>query len=568
MVNLKGLSLACAISCLTSLGFCAVLDPATQNKYQDALPIPNVINMSTGGNLVLPVQPGMHWFGLRDPNTNSPLMTPIFGYQGTFPGPTILAKPGFPVTVTFSNELKDSLGNPLPHFLPIDRTLHWADPQGTGHTSGQYTGPIPIVTHLHGGKTPDSSDGHPDAWYTPNNALVGSKFVPSNIYPNNQEPGFIWYHDHALGISRVNVYAGMAGAYLLKDDFEASLVANNTLPSPIYDIPLVLQDREFLDSGAMYLPFEPTTGLQPNPTHKAQFFGRFMTVNGMIWPKLQVEPRMYRFRILNGSDSRFYELALNNGKEFMQIGSDSSMLYRPVPKKVLLMAPGERAEVLVDFSRSNGQLITLTNSARSPYPNGTPTDPNTDGVIMRFEVNQPLNPVFANQPVERSARFRPAPVIPLVQDGPTRQLVMWQKFDPIYARQQMLLGTVSQGALRWEDPVTETPTLNSTEVWEVYNNTGMAHPLHLHLTMFQVVNRQPFTASVNSTTGVTSNINFTGPAVPPSASEAGWEDTVIVPPRQVIRIKVKFEQLGDFVWHCHMLSHEDNDMMRPFRVVP
>lgn len=530
-------------------------------RFANPLPIPSVIDARGGGHFTFRVTHQMQWLGLRDANGN-PVFTPTFGYEGSYPGPTILCRKGTPITVEWINDLVDGNGDPIPHILPIDTSVHWADPFGDGSIAA-----VPVVTHVHGANSAASSDGLPDAWFTPGYAQTGPIFNPIYTYDNNQDGATTWYHDHALGITRLNVYAGMAGFFPIVDDNEEYLVANNLIPGGDYDIGLAIQDRMFDAQGRLFYPSEPEVDDAPNPSVLPEFFGDTMLVNGMIWPFLEVEPRLYRFRMLNGCDSRFLDLFLSSGHTMVQIATDLGMLDSPVPMTRLVIAPGERCEMVVDFRGMEGQTIVLRNNARSPYPMGTPVDSSTTGQVMAFRVTKPLNPTvpIANLPSNLRPISGPVPTFgPAVR---TRKLLLFEGIDE-YGRLQPLLGTTDDGALMWHDPITENPGLGDTEIWEVYNSTMDAHPIHLHLVGFRILNRQRFKADQDMATGQLSNIRLIGQPRPPAANELGLKDTAQMFPGEVTRIITRFDRPGEYVWHCHILSHEDHEMMRPYRIGP
>jgi spore coat protein A len=401
----------------------------------------------------------------------------------------------------------------------------------------------------------------PDAWFTPGYAQVGSKFQAVNTYDNAQEAATLWYHDHALGITRLNVYAGLAGFYLLRDANEDAL----HLPSGDYEVGLAIQDRMFTADGQLFYPCEPPTDDASEPSVLPEFFGDTILVNGRAWPYLEVEPRLYRFRLLNGSDSRFYTLLLSSGAPFVQIGTDGGLLNAPVTLQQLTLGPGERADVLIDFSGHKGEHIVLRNHAKAPYPGGEPADPRTVGQIMAFRVTRPLNTMIPSYPIPVNLRPVYGGLAVEQQNGPVRQLLLFEGLDR-HGRLQPSLGTVADGALPWSAPASERPRLNSVEVWEVYNSTGDTHPIHLHLTQFRILSRQQFTASQSPGTGALREIRLRGQATPPELNERGLKDTALMYPGQVTRIIAKFDRPGEYVWHCHILSHEDHEMMRPFVV--
>ncbi len=533
----------------------ALLNPLSQPKFVNPLRIPGVLGLQSGGFASIAATQFSQWLGLRD-GSGSPLPTTVWGYGGSYPGPTILARKNTPVNIEWKNELRSG-GTPLPHLLPIDTSIHWADPQHS-HGAG-YSGPVPIVTHLHGGHTASSSDGHPDAWFTPGAAYTGRLYQQVYQYDHSQDAATLWYHDHAIGITRLNVYAGLAGFYLLRDQEELDAIAANALPSGPYEIGLAIQDRMFTENGQLFYPSEPEEYGQPSPSVLPEFFGDFILVNGVTWPVLDVEPRLYRFRLLNGSDSRFYRLFLSSGQAFLQIGGDSGFLPAPVWMNQLTLGPGERADVILDFRGRTGQSIVMRNVARSPFPKGDVADPRTTGQIMMFRVSVPLGstPIATLNGIGR-------PVTPLTATANPRRLLLFEGMDS-FGRLKPALGTLS-GAFDFTDPATETPALNSVEVWDIFNTTEDAHPIHVHLVQYQVLSRQGFRATQNSTTGALSNIQLLGQPRPPEPNESGWKDTAIMYPGEVTRIIAKFDRPGEYVWHCHILSHEDHEMMRPLVV--
>jgi FtsP/CotA-like multicopper oxidase with cupredoxin domain len=509
-----------------------------------------------------------------------------------------------------------------------------------GFVPGPYVGPVPIVTHLHGAHVDPESDGFPEAWYLPdaNNIpgtyarrgsdfgqLAGAPDVQGQAifrYRNDQPATTLWYHDHTLGMTRLNVYAGPAGFYLLRGG--PGDLAPGVLPGPAprlgdppgtkyFEIPLVIQDRSFNKDGSLFYapnrtffdgfkgPFIPASDLSRiwNP----EFFGNMMVVNGRTWPSLEVEPRKYRFRFLNGNDSRFLILTTENERlTFWQIGAEGGFLTEPVPLKQLLMGNAERADVIVDFSSfSPGDEIELLNiGPDEPFGGGTPffgcgeaspdphappdcfepSDPGTTGKVMLFKVVA-SPPGSTDTSTDPAALVLPPPPFPPPEDN-TRQLSLNEldsesicvnrqdrtvpctspssvgAFGPIAA----LLGTVEDGSpvpKLWMDETTEKPVLGTSEVWEIFNFTEDAHPIHIHMVQFQVVDRQPFEVEDGE-------IQL-GDARPPEPWETGLKDTVIVFPGEVARVRAFFDIAGQFVWHCHIVSHEDNEMMRAYEVV-
>ncbi len=417
---------------------------------------------------------------------------------------------------------------------------------------------VRTVVHLHGGRVRPEYDGYPEAWFTRDFEKRGPKFLEKvYYYPNCQRPTTLWYHDHALGITRLNVYAGLAGFYLIRDDQEESL----NLPSGPYEIPMVIQDRSFYPNGELFYSSQPDVIPPPeevphfpNPSIVPEFFGDTILVNGKVWPYLEVEPRKYRFRILNGSNARFYKMQLSSGQKFIQIGTEGGLLESKVETNTIILAPAERADVIIDFSNQNGNRIILTNSANAPFPAGDA--PNEDlSQIMQFRVKESLShPDTSEIPKRLSCLER------LNKDEAvvTRINTLEERMDE-FQRLLLLLND-----LQWFDlPLTETPYNGTIEVWELYNNTGDTHPIHLHLVHFQILNRQAFTGDPRNP----ASLQF-GDLIPPDENERGWKDTVRANPGEVTRIIARFGPFtGIYPWHCHILEHEDNDMMRPYEVL-
>lgn len=418
---------------------------------------------------------------------------------------------------------------PTTHMFAVDPTIHGAE----------ITNPaVRNVVHLHGAKVQSDSDGYPEAWFTPGKSAL-------YFYPNQMQATTLWYHDHALGIVRLNNFAGLAGIYIIHDPIEQSL----PLPSGIYDIPLVIQDRSFDASGQLNYP---TSGRVGNPWIP-EFFGNTIVVNGRAFPYLAVEPRRYRFRILNASNARFYGLALSSGDPFYQIGSDQGLLPAPAPASHLLIAPSERIEVIIDFTERAGKQIIMTNDAVAPYPSGGMIVPNQ---VMQFRVG--------TSTTGKDTSAIPATLAPFTKTDPSlavnSRTMRLAELDDVLGYPVVDLLNYQY----WNDPVSEMPVLDTVEIWNLINGTGDAHPIHIHLIKFQIIDRRPFDqAKLEAGTLV-----YTGPPVPPPPGEAGWKDTVRADPGFVNTIIAKFEgYTGRYVWHCHILEHEDNEMMRPYEVV-
>ncbi|MFF9560582.1 multicopper oxidase family protein [Streptomyces albus] len=462
-----------------------------------------------------------------------------------------------PVHIRWVNAL------PRRHLLPLDTTVHWAF-RHTRHTIERDG--VPAVIHLHGGHNDPGSDGHPDAWYTAT-GVHGPRYAGDRFcYGNTQQAATLWYHDHTLGLTRLSVYAGLAGFYFLRDWHELSLMKRNHLPQGPYECELLLQDRMFSPDGRLAYPDVPAPAADwpGGPSIQPEVFGQVLLVNGKAWPYLEVEPRQYRLRLLNGSNSRFFRLSFGGSWPIpvTQIGTEGGFLPRPLPlDKPLLLSPGERVDLVADFRHHGGSRFTLTNDAPTPFPGGAPAAPPADQVLQ-FRVSRPLDERVPEP--ELPSRLRAAPFSLTSEPARTRRLLLFETEDQ-YGRTKPQLGTVEKGVLAWSDPVTENPTVDTAEVWEIFNTTADNHPIHLHLVRFSVLGRATFTADQDPRTGALSRIHLGGNR-PPDPTEQGPKDTVQAPPGQVTRIRAYFDKRGLYPWHCHMLEHEDHEMMRNFHV--
>jgi spore coat protein A, manganese oxidase len=582
-------------------------------------------------------------------------------YPKHYPGYTVEAQQGTPTSMTYINDLVNPL---LQQYLPVDQTLHWADPLETMLSMDRYTGPVPTVVHLHGGEVPSAIDGGPDAWFTPNSqgppaytgpaynqTVNGAPVANTYVYPNVQEPATLWFHDHALGATRLNVYAGLAAFYLLRGPGDSGPAAT-PFPAGPYEIEVAIQDRMFDTNGQLYFPH---LGINPtiHPFWIPEFFGDVIVVNGKSWPFMNVEPRRYRFRLLNGSNARFYDLSLGKGgPTIYQIGTDGGLLDAPVaivyPNR-LLLAPGERADVIIDFTKFAGKTILMDNTAKAPYPAGAAADPQTVGQIMQFRVVTPLGLPDGSFDPATGGNLRPNGALvklvnfttgtPAVTPNVTRKLTLNEVMGMAGPREILVNNTKWDGALSPNaGGVTELPMDGSTELWEIINLTADAHPMHLHLVQFQLVNRQDLqtnkylkaygaafpagTSPVDQVTypgGVyipgygpplpynpTPTVGYVGgnpdptpflqgKPTPANPNERGWKDTFKMFPGQVTRVLVRFAPTTiaanattpgsgpgiygtyfsfdptegpGYVWHCHIVDHEDNEMMRPYKVIP
>ena len=582
-------------------------------------------------------------------------------------GGIIAVKRGTPVQITFRNHL------PARHIMPVDRTIMGTEDQDNR-----------AAVHLHGGLVPWTSDGGPHAWWDPdghkgpsfinNQVLRPGRPVPRDeaeyYYPNNQGARLVWYHDHSIGTTRLNAYAGMASACVIYDDYELALVAVNHLPGPLNPrtVHLVFQDKVFVSrrieksdptwsrvmprtrAGDLWYPhvYKPDrwelspdqpAGPPPDPSVVPEMFGDTILVNGLVYPYLEVERRQYRFRMLNACQARLlnprlvYASRANDaepgsigGPAFIQIGTEGGFLPAPVyldgtspaapggpTRNQLLLAPAERADLIVDFRDvPAGAKLLIVADAPAPYPGGdagndfypgnpaTPTSrpgfgPNTR-TLLQLRVKPRRG--AADPPITLPAVFTPTDPFLLGQEprGPTpvprhthvRRLTLNEGFDD-HGRLIQFLGTDKpvNATPEFGQPYGNTPTeivqAGSAEVWEILNVTGDTHPIHFHLVNVQVLSRRPFDAESYAGGRPT----YTGDAIGPDPNELGWKDTVRMNPGEVTRVWMKFDlpavpftvpasprlrddygiEGAEYVWHCHILDHEEHDMMRSLVVV-
>jgi spore coat protein A len=527
-------------------------------KFVDRLPVMPTISPHGSVRGVPLYDVTMRPFSQRLHRDLAPTM--LWGYNGMYPGPTFDVRRGRPIAVDWKSDL------PSKHLLPIDFAIHGAE---------QDKPEVRTVVHLHGAKVMPDSDGYPEAWFTRNFAITGPYFKNRTYqYPNDQRATTLWYHDHALGVARLNVYAGLAGLYILRDDAEDSL----DLPSGKYEVPLLIQDRILDPDGSLVYP-EQVPGDPDDRVPKVwipEFFGDVVLVNGKVWPYLDVEPRPYRFRMLNGSNARFYRLTLNEsddngvtkrrrgGPTFLQIGSDGGLLNRPVSRDEILIAPAERFDVIVDFSTHAGRNFVLGNDAPAPFPEGDDLVP---GEVMMFKVDDVPR---GRHIIVVPSSFGAVPFPDASHATKIRDLVL-SELDSDEPFENPIIALINDAY--WDDPVTENPRADSTEIWRVINTTGDAHPIHIHLVQFQILDRQPFDPDQYP-----EKLVFTGPRVAASDDERhGLKDTVKSMPGEVTRLAMKFELPGNvrlargeklrYVFHCHILEHEENEMMRPYDVI-
>jgi spore coat protein A, manganese oxidase len=484
--------------------FGASLQPGKLSPFVDALPVPAVLPKASRYRIAMREFVGkVH----RDlPATRQ------WGYQGASPGPSIETRSGDPVTIEWVNQL------PVKHFLPIDHNV-------MGCQDG--AAEVRTIAHVHGAKCPPESDGYPENWFVPGKSLTVT-------YPNRQDAAMLWYHDHAMGITRLNTYAGLIGLFFIRDQHEESL----GLPRGQFELPLVLCDRSFRTDGQLAYPVSPF----PDAPWVDECAGEFTLINGKLLPFSEVEARRYRLRILNASNGRFYRLTLSAKVPMRQIGCDQGLLAAPVSLEALTLAPGERADLIVDFQAFRGREVVLNNGYLP---------------LMQFRVGNEK----VEDPGQAPGVLRKVERMPETVAVRTRVLSLDEHHDHLGNATQMLLN-----GTHWHMPVTENPILNSTEIWELVNVTEDSHPIHLHLVRFQILDRRRFNVDLYETSR---EVKYLGDPEPPEVNEAGWKDTVRAHSRMVTRIIINFEgYAGRYVWHCHNLEHEDNEMMRPYDVLP
>jgi spore coat protein A, manganese oxidase len=618
-----------------------------------------------------------------------------------WPAVTIDAKRYKPTQVKYVNKLPTfNPSNPtgpglVQGLISVDQTIDRADPTGVATANNcmmfpqilplaaaclsPYVGPAPGIVHLHGGEVPAKADGGPLGWFTPTgtkgsgyrthyNAGPGTQV---NLYQNTQEPGTLWFHDHVMGQTRTNVYSGMAAFYFLREPENEP--AN--LPSGAQEIEMAIQDRQFDTTGQLFFPdgsgadaaTSNLNGTPPNPDNhpfwNPEFVGDVVIVNGAPWPFLNVEPKRYRFRLLDGSNARAYKLFFGAAPVYV-IGTDDSYLDAPVPVNSVLMLPGQRRDVIVDFTNLAGQTFSVFNNAQIPFPEGLIPGVDQPGMdrIIRFTVAPAVTtPDTSCNPAVAGQCTRPAPLVKLT-DGAgniapgvvidkVRRLVL-KEFQgaggplDVFINNGSFDGTTSPSikAVFPSDGISERPRQGSVELWEIINLTVDGHPIHTHLAQFQVLNREAFNTDPvlgyppvwenafpaapafspvctghvfcpgygppNPYTNVVRDEAFltpfgnpaiiggnpsiapflSGAPTPPDSEEVGWQDTARSMPGEVLRILVRFNPTDTplinnvslkgvnlypfdptdaphYVWHCHIIDHEDNDMMLKYRVM-
>lgn len=563
-----------------------VLNAGLLQKFVDALPLPATLKPKGKFNGDDYYEVVMSQFKQKLHQDLPP--TTLWGYGGSFPGPTFEARVGQAIHVKWINNID------APDYL-ISGVY---DPFLIGTDKGEPH--VKTVTHVHGAHVPSAGDGDPEAWFSRGFVKKGLAWTTDVYhYPNKQQAATLWYHDHTLGQTRLNVYAGLAGFFLLRDKDERCGDSGNdgrggkpdhkklsALPHGKFEVPLVIQDRIFDTDGSLLFPIRDPSQVPTNSEHPGtwtpEFFGDAILVNGKVWPFLEVEPRKYRFRILNGSNARFYNLTLDSGQVFTQIAAEQGFFNKPVTRHNILLAPGERADVIVDFAGMRGNIV-LRNDAKAPFPEGDPVDPNTTGQIMQFRVNKRL------AHADTSA-------VPAVLDASATIQTIQEEELASFRRQAII--TRNMAIIEWQDsngepiigllnnrlyssPITDKPKLGSVEIWNIINTTGDTHPIHLHLVKFKLISRQAFDAdryrsewlkngekAGEGPRPIPPTAFLSGAPARPDSNETGFKDTVRANPGEVTTIIIRFDDyVGRYAWHCHIIDHEDNEMMQHFEVV-
>jgi spore coat protein A, manganese oxidase len=611
------------MSALAGAGLMGMSNPADaqsppMQKWVDPLPVPPVAT-KTFKPLIsgwadyyeINMTASQHQFFQRpaDEKASPPIATVwTYGQPGKTPvllGPTIVAKTGRPVVIKWINNLPTSL-DAFPLKGSIDETIAGAP--------GFEVPPGAAIPHLHGGHTAARFDGTPGQWWTAD-GVKGPDYVTDTFtYVNDQPASLVWYHDHTMGATRFKPYLGLAAGYLIFDDVDNGSTITVTGPDKdskgklikhvqnvpagygAYHLPLVIQDKQFNADGTLFYPTEGVSDV--HPVWVPEFFGDTPVVNGKAYPYLDAEPRRYRLRLLNGSQAAFYQVHFQvdesdpEGEEsdlpFWVIGSEGGLLPAPAQMSSLVIAPGERFDVIVDFTGLSGRTVMMTNDAKTPYPDG---DDAIVTELMKINVNKPL--IGTDDTVDPALLKLPAvPRLAATPRLPPRDVVAKETMVPGFEEEDVPSEVLLNG-YHFTEPTTDIIKAGTTETWRWINLTVDAHPMHPHLVASQVVNRQAFDVEAYKTawdayldSGRTTpkpdiNAYLIGSPIPPAPEEMGFKDTVKSPPGYVTRTRATFTlnwtslldfdwktgTLGNWVYHCHILEHEENDMMRPFRVV-
>ncbi|MFF9651608.1 O-aminophenol oxidase PhsA [Streptomyces sp. NPDC014622] len=578
--------------------------------YADPLPVPPVLRPRSDDPLheteiaVSPTWVRMH--------SQLP-PTLMWGYAGMVPGPTIEVRRGERIRIAWTNRVPEGSEYPV--------TAVEVGPVGPGETAPHNRPgrdgvepdadvaalPAWTVTHLHGAQTGGGNDGWAD------NA-VGSGDAQLSEYPNDHHAAHWWYHDHAMNITRWNVYAGLVGTYLVRDDEEDTL----DLPSGDREVPLILADRNLdtdedgrpngrlLHKTTVVVAADPETGKPVS----LPFLGPYTTVNGRIWPHFDVDDAWYRFRLVNASNARIYDLVLlDDANEpvpgvIRQIGSDGGLLPRPVPVDFdesmpsLTIAPAERMDLLIDFSALAGRRVRLVNRGRLgpgvpdlassvPFPQVMEFRVRETGRRDAFVPPEVLSGSFrryehslvehghrlvvltppgtvgggGHPEIWEMAEVEGASRVPVPSDG----IVQVRGEDGTVRTYRRIARTFNDG-------LGFTIGENTYEQWSFLNLGAPTHPMHIHLADFQVLGREAYTVDGFDTAigGTRSPVAFDhGTKIPVPPNEQGWKDVFRVPQGQLVKVLGNFDGgYGRFMYHCHLLEHEDMGMMRPFVVMP
>ena len=506
--------------------------PAVEH-FKDPLPKPRVFNPITQGLLIDEYNISMQEI-LHELHSSIGAITTVWGYgdqQGvSSPGPTFKVHKGRTARINWMNRLSVDPGEP--HYLYQHYSV-WDNIHGA-------TDNRKAVVHLHGGHISAAVDGYPYDTILPTQNTVYD-------YNIDQQAATLWYHDHAIGNTRLNVYMGLAGFFLVTDDVEQQLISDGLLPASEYDYPVVIQDRKINGNGQ----------LSYHTLFDDSFFGDIAVVNGKAWPYLEVEPRKYRFRLLNGSNSRVYNLQLGDGSiPFIQIGSDGGLLENPETINSLVLTPGERADVIIDFSAAGlnpGDDLILNNTQASRPMEEKDEDPLPE--LMQFKLRSDsvtiMNDIMLPGMLSRIERLNEDDA---VQE---RYFTLEDEYDEKIGDSEWRINGLGF------DDIEEIVQNGSIEVWNWVNKSDMIHPMHIHLVQFQILGRY------------TSVENEEGDLVPGKdlgldPGESGWKDTVRVGPKEIVRVIARFDGRSEglkselFPYHCHIIEHEDHEMMRQF----
>lgn len=546
-----------------------LIDASKLNMFVDDLPlIPTIpaFHVSDGVPESKSLEIGMFMKKWKFHRDLPPTRVYAFGrskQEATVPGPTIEALYGVDTYVTWQNHL------PPKHILPWDPTIPTA--------IAKRTRGIPTVVHLHGGIHEPESDGNANAWFTAKFEEKGPTWSKKTYhYPNNQQPGNLWYHDHAMGLTRVNLLAGLLGAYIIRHP-----AIEDPLGLPRghqFDRPLIVFDRSFRTDGSIFMN---STGNNPSihPQWQPEYFGDAIIVNGKAWPRLTVRRRKYRFRIINASNARFFRFFFTNGLRFTHVASDSAYIPNPVTANQTLVGPSEITDIIVDFSQSRSNVAILANDAPYPYPSGDPVN-EANGKVMKFII-LPYQESDTSRIPKRLLEY-PAPDLSSV--ARTRYVAMYEYVSDIDEPTHLYLN-----GKPFDAAVTETPKEGSTEVWHVINLTEDNHPLHIHLGLLKVLDQTELVkldefkecmTKINDAVKCHVEQYARGKKVEVPAHEKGWKNVYKMIPGYVTKIAVRFSYIHTnssyefdataepgYVYHCHVLDHEDNAMMRPLKVI-